>query len=60
MELAYQLKIDVRKREEEIVELDTEVKIKVNQLSYITSYITITVDIQYLGARVYSATGATN
>ena len=30
MELAYQLKIDVRKREEEIVELDTEVKIKVN------------------------------
>ena len=40
MELAYQLKIDVKKREEEIVELDTEVKIKVNQLIYITSYIT--------------------
>ena len=35
MELAYQLKIDMRKKEEEIVELDSEVKnmdIKVKEL----------------------------
>ena len=35
MELAYQLKIDMRKREKEIVELDNEVKsmdIKVKEL----------------------------
>ena len=32
MELAYQLKIDMRKRMEEIKELDSEVKHKVGQL----------------------------
>ena len=35
MELAYQLKIDMRKKEEEIVELDSEVKnmdVKVKEL----------------------------